>query len=518
MTFEHPPHPVGEGSTPVRSWPMSEHQPAGGATLGNRVHEPCLGVVMPCYNEAATIKVIVDRVLESPLVRELVIVDDGSTDDTLATVQGISDPHVRVFAQPINLGKGAALRRGFREVRSPYVIVQDADLEYDPGDYPAMLQPLLDGDADVVYGSRFSSGHAHRVLYYWHSVGNRFLTTTSNMFTNLNLTDMETCYKAFRLDVIRSVEIEEDRFGFEPEITAKIARQGWRIYEVGISYNGRTYAEGKKIGWRDGMRAVYGVLRYSPVWSRMRERIDRAPDRNLPPAHFDDADAELSTVLESLEGAERYADWILSLAEPHLGETVLEIGAGHGEMTQRLIQTHQVTATDLSPRCIDELQVRFAGDPRIRVELADAGSIDHTTHYDSAILINVLEHIEDDVQALRDIGERLHPGGRIAIFVPAFEGLYSNFDRKVGHRRRYRRSHLAEVVDQAGLGVVEARYVNSVGAIAWWTFARQLGQVPTQQWSVRLFDQVVPTLRRIEAEHQPRFGQSLFCVAERPAR
>jgi 2-polyprenyl-3-methyl-5-hydroxy-6-metoxy-1,4-benzoquinol methylase len=335
------------------------------------------------------------------------------------------------------------------------------------------------------------------------------------MFTNLNLTDMETCYKAFRLEVLRSVVIEEDRFGFEPEITAKIARQGWRIYEVGISYNGRTYAEGKKIGWRDGARAVYSVLRYSPAWSRVRERIDRAPDRNLPPAKFEDADAELSTVLESLEGAERYADWILSLAEPHLGPRVLEIGAGHGEMTQRLVRNHSVTATDLSPRCVDELRTKFAGNPGVTVELADAGSIDRSVEYDSAILVNVLEHIEDDVDALRDIGARLRPGGRIAIFVPAFEGLYSDFDRKVGHRRRYRRSHLVEVVDAAGLGVVEARYVNTVGAVAWWTFARQLGQVPTQRWSVRLFDRVVPTLRRIEAKHPPRVGQSLFCVAER---
>src|SRR6478735_1189251 len=431
---------------------------------------------MPSYNEAATLETVIQRVLASPYVQELIVVDDGSVDATVEIVRGIDDPRIRLFVQPINLGKGAALRRGFEEATAPYVIVQDADLEYDPAEYPTVIQPLLDGDADVVYGSRFLSGHAHRVLYYWHSVGNRFLTTTANLFTNLNLTDMETCYKAFRREVIRGVRIEEDRFGFEPEITAKIARQGWRVYEVGISYNGRTYAEGKKIGWRDGVRAVYGVLRYSPAWSRVRERLDRAPDRNLPPAHFEDADAELSTVLESLEGAERYADWILSLAEPHLGPRVLEIGAGHGEMTQRLIRGHEVTATDLSPRCVEELRTKFAGDPRVHVELADAGSIDDGTPYDSAILVNVLEHIEDDVDALRDIGARLRPGGRIAIYVPAFEGLYSDFDRRVGHRRRYRRSHLAEVVDRAGLRVVEARYVNSLGAIAWWTFARQLGQ------------------------------------------
>src|SRR6478735_5341289 len=191
---------------------------------------------MPSYNEAATLETVIQRVLASPYVQELIVVDDGSTDDTVAIVNSIDDPRIRLFVQPINLGKGAALRRGFEEATAPYVIVQAADLEYDPMEYSTVLGPLLAGDADVVYGSRFLSGHAHRVLYYWHSVGNRFLTTASNMFTNLNLTDMETCYKAFRLDVIRSVEIEEDRFGFEPEITAKVAGGGWRVWEVSIGY------------------------------------------------------------------------------------------------------------------------------------------------------------------------------------------------------------------------------------------------------------------------------------------
>jgi len=227
--------------------------------------EPCLGVVMPCFNERATIKLIVDRVLASPLVTELVIVDDGSTDGTRELLAEFADPRVRVFEQHRNQGKGAALRRGFQEVTAEYVIVQDADLEYDPRDYAQMIAPLLEDKADVVYGSRFLGGRPHRVLYFWHSVGNKVLTLVSNMFTNLNLTDMETCYKAFRREVITSIDIEEDRFGFEPEITAKVAAGGWRIYEVGISYAGRTYAEGKKIGWRDGVRALASIVRYSPV-------------------------------------------------------------------------------------------------------------------------------------------------------------------------------------------------------------------------------------------------------------
>ena len=234
--------------------------------------EPCLSVVIPCYNEVNTVRKVVDSVLASPWTAEIVIVDDGSTDGTrevLAELDGSPTyDRVRVFFQPHNMGKGAALRRGFAEAEAAYVIVQDADLEYDPGEYGGLVRPLIDNLADVVYGSRFHSSHPHRVLYYWHSLGNKVLTTLSNMFTNLNLTDMETCYKAFRREVITSFEIQEDRFGFEPEITAKVARGGWRIYEVGISYAGRTYADGKKIGWRDGFQALRCIVRYSPIGDR----------------------------------------------------------------------------------------------------------------------------------------------------------------------------------------------------------------------------------------------------------
>jgi glycosyltransferase involved in cell wall biosynthesis len=227
--------------------------------------EPCLSVVMPVYNEAATVLDAIKVVLAQRPVRQLIVVDDGSTDGSWEKVRSIAngEPRIELIQHSVNQGKGAALRNGFALAASPIVIVQDADLEYDPSEYHSLLAPILSGKADVVFGSRFLGSGAHRVLYYWHSVGNNMLTTFSNMATDLNLTDMETCYKVFRRDIIQKIKIEENRFGFEPEITAKVARLDARIYEVAISYYGRTYAEGKKIGWRDGVHALWCILKYN---------------------------------------------------------------------------------------------------------------------------------------------------------------------------------------------------------------------------------------------------------------
>ncbi len=228
-----------------------------------------LSIVIPCYNEKETIHEIVEAVRNAPVdSKEIIVVDDCSTDGTRQILKDEIEPLVdKVVFHELNQGKGAALRTGFEHATGDCVIVQDADLEYDPGEYPVLLDPILQNKADVVFGSRFMGGGPHRVVYFWHMLGNKFLTLLSNMFTNINLTDMETCYKLFRKEVLEGIKVEENRFGFEPEITAKVSRGGWRIYEVGISYYGRTYEEGKKIGWKDGVRAIYAILKYN-VWKR----------------------------------------------------------------------------------------------------------------------------------------------------------------------------------------------------------------------------------------------------------
>ena len=236
----------------------------------NEEIEPCLTAVMPVYNEASTVAEVVKAVLAQRPVKQLVIVDDCSADVTWNVLQPLAEaePRIQLLRHEVNQGKGAALRTGISHATSDVVVIQDADLEYDPEEYYRLLTPILTGKADVVFGSRFQGGSdPRRVLYFWHSVGNRVLTTCSNMATDLNLTDMETCYKTFRREVIQNIRIEENRFGFEPEITAKVAKAKVRIYEVGISYTGRTYAEGKKIGWRDGVRAIWCICKYN-FWKK----------------------------------------------------------------------------------------------------------------------------------------------------------------------------------------------------------------------------------------------------------
>jgi SAM-dependent methyltransferase len=470
-----------------------------------------LSVVVPCFNEEVTVERSIARLLAQPFVSEVVIVDDCSTDSTWELVSKIVDPRVSLVRHDHNMGKGATLRTGFSQTTGPYIAVHDADLEYDPADLGKLLEPLLSGDADVVYGSRFLTTEAHRVLYFWHSVGNKVLTLLSNMLTNLNLSDMETCYKVFRREVLEQISIEEDRFGVEPEITSKIAALGVRVYEIGISYHGRSYAEGKKIGWRDGVRAVTSIVKHSTeARAAQRRRSRRATT-------FAEADVELASVLENLDDASNYVTWIGEQFIPHLHGRVLEVGAGHGTFSGLLADhADELVITDPSPRAAEILRTTFRGRPHVTVEADDLERAASRGPFDTIVLFNVLEHIDDDEKALVCLHEALAPGGKLCLFVPAFELLYSEFDRQIGHHRRYTIRVLAQRLRGAGLEPLETRYMNSAGFLAWLVTARMLRRTPTQHGLVQTYDRfVVPVIRASERRVRPPLGQSVVSVSRR---
>lgn len=464
--------------------------------------DPLLTVIVPLYNERSTVLELLRRVLAQPMTKEILVIDDCSTDGSVDLVEELAqrEPVIRVLRQERNQGKGAAVRRAIAEARGEVVLIQDADLEYDPADYSKLLEPILSGDADVVFGSRFE-GHPRRVMMYWHTVGNRFLTWLSNVTTNLNLTDMETGYKAFRRDVIQSLKLRSQRFGFEPEVTAKIAQRGYRIYEVPISYHGRDYWEGKKIRWKDGVSAVWTIFKYGLL------------------VKGDSGEAGGYVTLERMGKLSHYNNWIWESIEPYVGRRVLEVGSGIGNMTRILYGRDLIVATDLELPYLHILRNRFARNPTIKVERLDLNSDECLAlkhhEFDSVVCLNVLEHIEDHEGALQRLYEVLVPGGRLALFVPADQNLYGTIDKQVGHFRRYSREELQRIMEAAGFVTEKMTYQNIFGRFGWWLNGRVFKRAHLPAGQSRIFDLVVPILRRLEPKN-PSKGLSLIAVGMKP--
>lgn len=465
-----------------------------------------LSVLIPVFNEKYTLARVVEAVwaaaLPPDVTREVIIVDDASTDGTDAVTREIvaQHPEVVVLRQPKNCGKGAALRAGIARASGDVIVFQDADLEYAPAELGNLLAPILAGEADVVYGSRFISGERRRVLYFWHSLGNRLLTLLSNMLTDLNLTDMETCYKMARADLLKSIPLRCNRFGVEPELTAKFAKRGARIFEVPISYRGRTYREGKKITWRDGVQAV-GVM----LWFKL---VD-----DLYDARYGHA------ILHSLSQTQRFNRWMAAVLRPWLGERVLEIGAGLGNLTDQFLPRTRYLATDIDPLHLHYLANRYTGNPGLAVQPLDVADATHfqglENSFDTVICLNVLEHVAHDEVGLRNIFSALTPGGRALLLVPRSPRLFGTLDTALGHVRRYTAADWEQKMRAAGFAVEKMFTFNRVGVPGWWLNGRVLGRRHFGKLQLKGYDAFVWLWRVLEPV-LPWPGLSLIAIARKP--
>ncbi len=465
-----------------------------------------LSILVPVYNERTLVERSLEQVLAAPLPenmeREVIVVDDCSGDGTAAILDRLAarDSAIRLVRHEVNQGKGAAVRTAIQHATGDFCLIQDADLEYDPGDYPKLLRPLLDGRADAVFGSRYLAADQSRVLPYWHSLINSTLTWFSNMFSNLSLTDMETCYKVFRTDLLKSIPIRSNRFGIEPEITMKCAKRKLRIYEVPINYHGRTFEEGKKIGWKDGLKALAAILYYWVIDDLYAEKYGRA-------------------YLNNVTGTPQYVAWITRLLRPHLGDTVLEIWAGIGTITGRLMGRRlRYVATDRDKFYLHALENRFLRTPNVEVRELDPASAsaftDQEGRFDTVLCLNVLECLDDPRVPLEGIRRALKPGGDLLLLVPQGPGLYGAMDRKHGMRRRFRRRELEGLLERSGYGIRRVYQVNKISALVWWLTSRVLGREHVSKIFLKLFDKTVWFWRRVDPI-LPWRGLSLIVVARR---
>ncbi len=444
------------------------------------------------------------QVLNAPLPenleRELIIVDDCSTDGTSEILDRLAaqEPSIRLIRKKKNEGKGAAVRTAIREAQGDFCLVQDADLEYDPSEYPTLLRPLLTGHADAVFGSRYLVREQTRILPFWHSMINKTLTLLSNMFCNLNLTDMETCYKVFRTDLLKSIPIRSDRFGFEPEITMKAAKRRLRIYEVPISYHGRTYEEGKKIGWKDGVKALGVILRFWLIDDLYVEPYGRA-------------------FLNNLTGTPQYLSWLARVLRPSLGDTVLELGSGIGNLAGQMMGRRlQYVVAEKDPLYLHALRNRFLRTPNVEVMQLDPECPSDYERaggpFDTVLCVNVLEYVEDPAVVIQAAASVLKPGGSLIVLAPQSQSLFGTLDKALGHRHRFSTAQLRALFEQNGFAVQHMRQLNKIGTPGWWFYGKVLHMNRINKFMLKIFDKTVWIWRHLDGIF-PWPGLSVVAVA-----
>jgi glycosyltransferase involved in cell wall biosynthesis len=472
--------------------------PAAGQDLERQRRSTTLSVIVPAYNEQFLVEASLARLEvlgESPLLEQIkvIVVDDGSSDGTADALARFRESRDLLGKSKLswiwlrhekNCGKGGAIRTGLAHVDTELVVIHDADLEYHPADLLKMVEVFLYEDADAVFGSRFMSGGYKRALFFRHALGNKLLTFLCDLVCDLNLTDMETCYKMVRAKLLKSIPLESSTFDVEPELAIKLAKRGSRLFEVPISYSGRTYGEGKKIKWTDGVRALWAILHYA------------ASDRIFV------EDESGGEILERLNRAPRFTRWMADVIRPYIGDRVLEVGAGTGNMSVHLMPRSVYWATDVNSHYLDYLVTLRATRPYMRVAYTDA--MDGETFpkgqsFDTVVCLNVVEHVLDDLGALQNVWNTLSDGGRAIILVPCGPKLYGTLDEVLGHFRRYTHEQLVGVAEQAGFRVEHVLNFNRPGVPAWWLNGRFLHRKTFGLGQIRILNILTPVFRVVDS-------------------